>query len=72
MNTAVFKNLSIFTVTGRKMFETWHQAEQWLKYRKIDISKVVTHSFDLEDFEKGFELMASGKSGKIVLNINKD
>jgi threonine dehydrogenase-like Zn-dependent dehydrogenase len=28
---------------------------------------VVTHRFQLEDFEKAFATMASGESGKIVL-----
>ncbi|PNS00205.1 L-threonine 3-dehydrogenase [Petrotoga mexicana DSM 14811] len=72
MNTAVFKNLTIHTITGRKMFETWYMALNWLKYRKLDLSKVVTHEFDFENFEEAFELMASGKSGKIVLNVTKE
>jgi len=72
MNTAVFKNLTIHTITGRKMFETWYMAINWLKYHKLDLSKVVTHEFDFENFEEAFELMASGKSGKIVLNVTKE
>lgn len=70
MNTAVFKNLTIQTITGRKMFETWHTATQWLKYNKINIEKVITHEFPLEEYEKAFELMKSGQSGKIVLKIS--
>jgi len=71
MNTAVFKNIKVQTVTGRKMFITWHIATQWLKYNKINLEEIVTHEMDLEDFEKAFELMDSGKSGKIVFNIAK-
>lgn len=70
MNTAVFKNLTIQTITGRKMFETWHTTTQWLKYKKINIDKVITHEFDLTEYEKAFDLMNSGNSGKIVLKIN--
>ncbi|TGG89264.1 L-threonine 3-dehydrogenase [Geotoga petraea] len=69
MNTAVFKNITIQTITGRKMFETWHIASQLLKYKKIDLEKVVTHELDLKDYKKAFELMMSGKSGKIILKI---
>lgn len=72
MNTAVFKNLNIHTITGRKMFETWYISANWLKYKKLDLSKVVTHEFNFEDYEKGFELMISGKSGKIVLNVTNE
>jgi threonine 3-dehydrogenase len=51
------------------MFETWHIASQLLKYKKIDLEKVVTHELDLKDYKKAFELMMSGKSGKIILKI---
>ncbi|PWJ96295.1 L-threonine 3-dehydrogenase [Oceanotoga teriensis] len=71
MNTAVFKNLTIQAITGRKMFETWHIATQWLKYNRINIDKIVTHEIKMEDFEKGFELMMSGKSGKIVMKVSE-
>jgi threonine 3-dehydrogenase len=33
----------------------------------LDVSAVITHRFAIEDFEKGFEVMRSGKSGKVVL-----
>ncbi|PNR93990.1 L-threonine 3-dehydrogenase [Petrotoga sp. 9PWA.NaAc.5.4] len=71
MNTAVFKNLTIQTITGRKMFETWYLAASWLKYKKLDLSKIVTHNFDFMDYEEAFELMSSGMSGKIVLNFSQ-
>lgn len=72
MNAAVFKNLTIHTITGRKMFETWYLSASWLKYKKLDLSKIVTHQFDFNNFEEAFELMASGQSGKIVLNVAAD
>jgi threonine 3-dehydrogenase len=34
----------------------------------LDISPIITHRFPYTDFEKGFELMKSGNSGKIVLD----
>ena len=34
----------------------------------LDIAAVITHRMPFTDFERGFELMRSGKSGKIVLN----
>jgi threonine 3-dehydrogenase len=33
----------------------------------LDVEKVITHRFDAKDFEKGFEVMQSGLSGKVVL-----
>jgi len=34
----------------------------------LDIDKVVTHSFHANDYEEAFAVMASGNSGKVVLN----
>jgi threonine 3-dehydrogenase len=34
----------------------------------LDISPIITHRFPIEDFEKGFEVMASGQSGKVILD----
>ena len=34
----------------------------------LDIAPVITHRFDIKDFEKGFEVMISGQSGKVVLD----
>jgi len=34
----------------------------------LDISPVITHRFPCTEFQQGFEVMASGKSGKVILN----
>jgi threonine 3-dehydrogenase len=36
----------------------------------LDISKVITHTFALEEYEKGFAAMASGRCGKVILNVS--
>ena len=35
----------------------------------LDISPVLTHKFRFEDFQKGFDVMLSGNSGKVVLEM---
>jgi len=70
MNLAVFKALTIYGITGREMFKTWHVATQMLKYKQLDLSSVVTHVLDFDDWEEGVELMQSGNCGKIVLKLN--
>ena len=37
----------------------------------LDISNIITHRFDVRDFEAGFEAMNSGKSGKVILDWTK-
>jgi threonine 3-dehydrogenase len=34
----------------------------------LDISPVITHRFHCTEFQKGFDAMLSGQSGKVVLN----
>ena len=34
----------------------------------FDLSPVITHHFNYKDFEKGFEAMHSGNSGKVILD----
>ncbi len=65
----IFKALRIYGITGRKMFETWYRVAEMLKNERLDLSKVITHVFDFDDFEKGFKLMEEGKCGKIVLKL---
>jgi len=56
-------------IYGREMFETWYKMMAMLQ-TGLDVSKVITHRFDAKDFEKGFEAMQTGNSGKVVLNWN--
>jgi len=63
----VFKAITIKGVYGREMFETWYKMIAMLE-NGLDITRIITHRFKVDDFEKGFEAMLSGKSGKVVLD----
>jgi threonine 3-dehydrogenase len=66
-NDIIFKGVTVYGITGRRMFETWYQLSRLLKSHRLDISPVITHRLRFEEFEEGFELMRSGNCGKIVL-----
>jgi threonine 3-dehydrogenase len=34
----------------------------------VDISTVITHRFSYKDYEKGFEAMIGGQTGKVLLD----
>jgi threonine 3-dehydrogenase len=34
----------------------------------LDINAIITHRFHYTEYEKAFEVMRSGKSGKVILN----
>ena len=63
----VFKAITIKGIYGREIFETWYKMLAMLK-NGLDVSRVITHHFDVRDFKAGFETMSAGSSGKIILD----
>lgn len=71
INRIIFKNITLYGVTGRKMFETWYIVSSLLLNKRVDLNKIVTHLLPFEEWEKGFLLMEQGNCGKIVLKISE-
>ena len=63
----MFNGLTLKGIYGREMFETWYKMTTMIQ-SGLDLSPIITHHFPYESFEEGFEIMASGNSGKIILN----
>jgi threonine 3-dehydrogenase len=66
-NTVVFSMLTIKGIYGREMFETWYKMTM-LVQTGLDLMPVITHHFPIDEFQKGFDVMRSGMSGKVILN----
>ncbi|HEX7901029.1 MAG TPA: L-threonine 3-dehydrogenase [Planctomycetota bacterium] len=66
-NKVIFNMLTIRGIYGREMYETWYQMTVLLQ-TGLDISPVVTHRFPAADWEKAFEVVKSGNSGKVILD----
>ena len=66
-NQVIFKGLVIKGIYGREMYETWYKMIAMLQ-SGLDVSPVMTHHFPVADYEQAFELMASGQSGKVILD----
>jgi threonine 3-dehydrogenase len=66
-NKVVFNMLTIRGIYGREMYETWYKMTALIQ-SGLDISPVITHRLPFTEFQQGFDLMRSGKSGKIVLS----
>lgn len=62
----IFKGLFIKGIYGREMFETWYKMIALLQ-SGLNIDPVITHHFKIDDFQKGFDIMRSGNSGKVIL-----
>jgi threonine 3-dehydrogenase len=63
----VFNGLTIKGIYGREMYETWYLMTSMLE-SGLDISPIITHRFHYRDFQKGFDAMRSGNSGKVILH----
>ena len=66
-NTVIFNMLTIKGIYGREMYETCYKMTVMLQ-SGLNISPVITHRFHYTEYEKGFETMISGNSGKVVLS----
>ena len=62
----IFKGLFLKGVYGREVFETWYKMTQLLR-SGLDISKIITHRFAIEDYEEAFQVVHSGDCGKVIL-----
>lgn len=69
-NKVVFNMLTLKGIYGREMYETWYKMSVMLQ-SGLDIAPVITHRFPVAEWEQGFEVMGTGKSGKVILEWAK-
>ncbi|MCD4743644.1 MAG: zinc-binding dehydrogenase, partial [Desulfobacteraceae bacterium] len=68
-NKVVFNMFTIKGIYGREMYETWYKMTTMIQ-SGLDITPLITHNFHYTEFEKGFKIMRSGNSGKVILDWN--
>ncbi len=66
-NEVIFKGLILKGIYGREMFETWYKMASMLQ-SGLDLEPIITHRYPIADYQKAFELMESGQSGKVILD----
>ncbi len=67
LETVIFNGLNIKGIYGRKVWDTWYKMTTMLQ-AGLKIDDIITHHFDARDYEKGFQAMISGQSGKVILD----
>ncbi len=65
----IFKGLTLYGVTGRKMYSTWHQMVRLIRHSQLDPRPVVTHRFPLEQIGEAIAVIKDGKAGKVILEV---
>jgi threonine 3-dehydrogenase len=63
-----WKNFTLRSIHGRKMFRTWEESEKLLASGKVKIESTISHVFPMSQFEKAFEVLFSGNANKIIIN----
>lgn len=69
-NQIILKGLIVKGIYGREMFRTWYKMIALLQ-NGLNIDPIITHRFPVDNFIEGFEIMRSGKSGKVILDWTK-
>jgi threonine 3-dehydrogenase len=69
-NGVIFKGATVHGINGRKMYETWFQAEALLR-GGMDLSPVITHRLPLAEFDEAMKLLESGEASKILLTVKR-
>jgi threonine 3-dehydrogenase len=66
----IFKGLTLYGVTGRKMYQTWHQMRRFLRAGQLDPRPVITHRFPLECIADAIQVIKDGQAGKVILEVD--
>ena len=63
----IMKGLTLKGIYGREMYDTWYKMIMMLQ-SGLNIQPVITHEFSIDDYQKAFDTMCSGQSGKVIMN----
>ena len=69
-NDVILKGLTIKGIYGRQMFETWYKMAAILQ-SGLNIRPIITHRMSYTEYEKAFDVMGRGQSGKVVMDWEK-
>jgi threonine 3-dehydrogenase len=67
----IFKGLTLYGVTGRKMYRTWHQMQRFLRAGQLNPRPVITHRFPLECIAEAIQVIKDGLAGKVILEVKQ-
>ncbi len=71
-DTVIMKGATLHGVTGRRMFETWYDVSAFMLRNPDVMDKILTHRLEARDYASGFDLIAAGNCGKVLLDFGRD
>ncbi|HEY6516211.1 MAG TPA: L-threonine 3-dehydrogenase, partial [Steroidobacteraceae bacterium] len=66
-NQVIFKGLTLKGIYGREMFETWYKMASLLQ-SGLKLEPIITHHLPLQEYAQAFNIMGSGRSGKVIMD----
>lgn len=69
-NIVIFNMLTLKGIYGREMYETWYKMSVMVE-AGLDLRPVISHRLHYEEYQQGFDAMACGKAGKVILTWNE-
>ncbi|MBI3921482.1 MAG: L-threonine 3-dehydrogenase [Armatimonadetes bacterium] len=63
----IFKNVTVYAMNGRRIFETWYRTRWLLESGVVNLRPLVTHVLALDDIDQAMHLLAAGQACKIVM-----
>ena len=70
LDNVILKGLTLQGIYGRRMYETWYKMADMVQ-GGLDMRPLITHRFHYTDYQKAFDIMETGNSGKIILEWSK-
>jgi threonine 3-dehydrogenase len=67
MAKLVGKAITVRGIYGRQMYETWYKMLALIN-GGLDMNPMITHRFPARDWQAAFDLMETGKAGKVILD----
>lgn len=68
VDDVIYKELRIYGVTGRVMYDTWYTASSLIESGMVNPQPVITHSFDMCDIDAAMATAKGGRAGKVILH----
>ncbi|MBI4716837.1 MAG: L-threonine 3-dehydrogenase [Planctomycetes bacterium] len=66
----IFKNLTVFALNGRRIFDTWYKTRWLLESGVVDLRPLITKTIHFEEINDAMAMLARGDACKIVLLPN--
>ena len=63
----IFKGATVLGINGRRMWQTWYQAQALLRAGTIDLTPLITHRLPLARIHEGMALLEQGEAAKVIL-----